>query len=114
MPAAAQKARDALYGAGIKFAEEELKNERRVAVAWRFTADSSLVTDVKIKADHRQMRLQVTAKNLLRLGPDDFIVPAQDVDEPWLEDFAMTLLGQQGNFRKYRTVVNPLAQGAVR
>jgi hypothetical protein len=114
MPAAAQKARDVLYGGGIKFTEEELKNERRVAVGWRLTADSSLVTDVRIKADHRQARLQMNSRNLLRLGPDDFVVPAQDVDEPWLEDFAMTLLGQQGNFRKYRTVVNPLAQGAGR
>lgn len=104
MPATAQKVRDALYAGGIKFAEEQVKNARMVASGWRFTADPLVVTDIKVKADHAQGRLLFNAKNLLRLGVDDFVVPAVDVTEPWLEDFAMTLLGQATNFRKYRSI----------
>jgi hypothetical protein len=103
MPASAQKVRDVLFMSGIKFAEEEIKSARMTTVGWRFTADSSVVTDVKIKADHGKGLLMVNAKNLMRLGIDDFAVPAADVSEAWLEDFAITLLGQPGNFRKYRT-----------
>jgi hypothetical protein len=107
MPATAQKVRDALFGSGIKFAEEELKNARMATVGWRFSAESSLVTDVKIKADHQKGMVMISAKNLMRLALDDFAVPAGDINEAWLEDFAVTLLGQPGNFRKYRAV-NPL------
>jgi hypothetical protein len=103
MPTTAQKVREALFPSGIKFTEEEIKNERAIVTRWRFSADASVVTDVKMRADHRQMRVMIGGKNLLRLGIDDFAVPAGDITEAWLEDFAHTLLGQPGNLRKYRT-----------
>jgi hypothetical protein len=107
-PATAQKVRDALFFGGLKFLEEEIKNARQVAAGWRFTVDSAIVTDVKIKADHKQMKLLMNAKNLLRVGAENFTIPATDINEAWLEAFAMTLLGQPGDFRKYRSVA-PLA-----
>lgn len=102
MPATAQKVRDALIQNGLKFGEEEVRNERGVVSKWKFTIESSIVTDVKIRADHDNMRLLMRGKNLIRLGSDDFVVPAPDINEAWLEDFAKTLLGQLTNFRKYR------------
>lgn len=104
MPATAQKVRDAFYGGGIKFDEEQVRNARMAAAGWRFTAKPVVVTDVVIRADHAKGELRINAKNLLRLGMDDFLVPAGDVNEAWLEDFAVTLLGQPGNLRKYRAV----------
>jgi len=104
MPAAAQKVRDALFGFRMKFEEEEVKGQRGTASKWRFTARPSIVTDVTIQAEPDQARLVVTAKNLERMGIiDTFAVPAAEFDEVMLEDFAKTLLGQPGAFRKYRT-----------
>jgi hypothetical protein len=107
MPAAAVKVREVLFTNGIKFTEEEVKNARYVVTGWKFAIESGIVTDIKIQADSDEGRLFVKAKNLMRLGPDDFVVPAGDVDEAWLEDFAMTLLGKPGSFRKYRAAVAP-------
>jgi len=103
MPAAAQKVRDALFGFRMKFEEEEVKGQRGTASKWRFTARPSSVTDVTIQAEPDQARLVVTAKNLERMGIiDTFAVPAAEFDEVLLEEFAKTLLGQPGAFRKYR------------
>ena len=104
MPASAQKVRDSLFAAGLKFAEDEVKNDRRSVVGWKFNIESLVVTDVAIKVDRDQGRLLVRAKNLLRLGIDDFTLPAADVSEALLEEFAKTLLGHPSGFHKYRTV----------
>ena len=45
----------------------------------------------------------VTAKNLERMGIiDTFAVPAAEFDEALLEQFAKTLLGEPGAFRRFR------------
>jgi hypothetical protein len=103
MPAAAQKVRDALFGYRMKFDEEEVKGQRGTPTKWRFTAQPSIVTDVTIQAEHDQGGLVITAKNLERMGViDTFAVPAAEFNEPLLEEFAKTLLGQPGAFRRYR------------
>jgi hypothetical protein len=105
MPAAALKVREALFQHGIKYNEEEVKGGRITTSSWKFAVESAVVSDLKIRADHENMRLLISAKNLLRLGLDEFVVPAGDIDEVWLEDFAKTLLGHPTGFRKYRAVV---------
>jgi len=103
MPAAAQKVRDALFGYRLKFEEEEIKGQRGTATKWRFTAQSAVITDVTFQAEHDRGGLVVTAKNLERMGIiDTFAVPVAEFDETLLEEFAKTLLGQPGAFRKYR------------
>lgn len=103
MPGAAQKVRDALFGYRLKFQEEEVKGQRGTATRWRFTVPASVVTDVTIQAEHDQGGLIVTCRNLERLGIiDTFALPAADLNEARLEEFAKTLLGQPGAFRKYR------------
>ena len=103
MPAAAQKVRDALFGYRLKFEEEEMKGQRGTATKWRFRAQSAVVTDVTIQAEHEGGGLVITAKNLERMGIiDTFAVPAAEFDEALLEQFAKALLGQPGAFRKYR------------
>lgn len=103
MPAAAQKVRDALFGYRLKFEEEEMKGQRGTATKWRFSAQAAVVTDVTIQAEHDRGGLIVSAKNLERMGIiDTFAVPAAEFDEALLEEFAKTLLGQPGAFRKYR------------
>lgn len=108
MPATAQKARDALFGSNMKFTEEEIKNARGVVANTKFTVQSVVVTDLVIKGDYDQGRLLIRARNMLRLGADDFVVPAGDVNDALLEDFAKTLIGQHGSFRKFRVLPGTL------
>ena len=108
MPAPAQKIREGLNQNGVKFSEEEIRSPRGTIAGWRFIIDQAINTDVKIRADHEQPRLLISARNLIRLGSDEFVVPAEDITEAWLEEFAKTLLGQMSSFIKYR------AQGAAR
>ena len=68
----------------------------------RFSVPASIVTDVTIKAGHQDGNLLISTKNLMRLDSDDFIVPAGEVTESLLEDFARALLGDSANIRKYR------------
>ncbi len=103
MPAGAGKVRDVLFAYGLKFAEEEVKGQRGVAAVWRFSVQSTIVADVSVRADHEHGKLLVTGKNLEHLGTEDFAVPAAEVNESLLEEFAKMLLGQPGGFRKYRS-----------
>ncbi|MBI4294332.1 MAG: hypothetical protein HY661_22865 [Betaproteobacteria bacterium] len=107
MPVTAQKVRDLLYSYNLKFTEEETKNERGMVAKTKFTVQPAIVTDVTIKADHEQGRLLITAKNLLRLGRDDFVVPAGEINDAMLEEFAKSLIGQASGFRKFRSVSGP-------
>jgi hypothetical protein len=107
MPPAAQKVRDALFAYGLKFQEEEIRGQRGTAAHWRFTVQPTIVTDIVIRADHQLGGLFITGKNLERLGIDAFAIPAAEVNEALLEQFAKILLGQPGGFRKYRTVAPP-------
>ena len=102
MPPAALKVREALFAFRLKFTEDETKNQRGAVANTRFTVESTSITDIVIKADHDQARLLVTGKNLMRLGTDDFVIPAAEINEAFLEDFAKTLLGHASNFRKFR------------
>ena len=63
--------------------------------------------NVKISADHVQPRLLIGGKNLTRLGSDEYIVPTEDINEAWLEEFAKTMLGQPSGIQKYK-VQTPL------
>jgi len=107
MPAPAQKIREGLNQFAVKYAEEEMRSPRGTIAGWRFLIDQAINTDVRIKADHEQPRLLISARNLIRLGTDEFVVPAEDITEAWLEEFAKTLLGQMSAFTKYR-VQTPL------
>ncbi len=105
MPVTAQKVRDLLFACNLKFTEEETKNARGMVANTKFTVQPFIVADVTIKADHEQARLLITAKNLLRLGRDDFVVPAVEIDDAMLEEFAKSLIGQPSGFRKFRSIV---------
>lgn len=104
MPGPAQKIRDALFATSTKFQEEEVRSARGTVTGWKFLVEPAVVTDITVRADHAQGRLMIRGKNLLRLGIDDFAVPAEDLTEAFLEDFARTLLGHPGSFHRYRTV----------
>jgi len=102
MPVSAQKIRDGLVQNGVKFAEEELRSPRGTVAGWKFMIDQAITTDVKIRADHEHTRLLLGVRNLIRLGSDEFVVPAGDIDDAWLEEFAKSLLGHNSIFQKYK------------
>ena len=106
MPPAIAKVRDLLWGANIKFTEEEVRNEQRSLVKVVFKIPVALSTDFTLRADHENRRLLFYGKNALRLAKDDFAVPADEFSEATVEELAKLLLGQPSEFSKrYRTVL---------
>ncbi len=105
MPQAAEKVRDSLRSANVRFSEDEKKGPLGTVLLTRFRIPKTVRTDVSIRADHAERRLIVVSKNLLRTGRDDFAFPADDCNERLLEDLARLLIGQPSDLRRYRTVL---------
>ena len=102
MPATIQKVNDVLWSFGLKFTEEEIKKPGGGLQKMKFTVPSTVTCDVTISADHDNGRLVVKGKHFLRLGADELRIPAGDINEALLEEFAKMLIGQPSVLRKYR------------
>ena len=102
MPATIQKVRDLLWNFGLKFTEEEIKKPGGGFQKMKFTVPSTVTCDITIAADHDNGRLVVKGKHFLRLGADELRIPADDINEALLEEFAKMLIGQPSVLRKYR------------
>jgi hypothetical protein len=119
MPAAISKLRDLLFAANVKFTEEEKRNEQRSLQKVVFRIPVAVQVDFDCKADYDNRRLAFYGKNSIRLGMDDYAVPADDVSEALLDELAKMLLGQPSELpKKYRTVlprnVKPAASPTAR
>ena len=104
MPATIQKVRDVLWSFGLKFTEEEIKKPGGGFQKLKFTVPNAVTCDITIVADHENGRLVVKGKHFLRLGADELHIPAGDINEALLEEFAKMLIGQPSVLRKYRAV----------
>jgi hypothetical protein len=102
MPATIQKVRDMLWSFSLKFTEEEIKKPGGGFQKMKFTVPSNVTCDITIAADHDDCLLLVKGKHFLRLGADALRIPAGDIDEALLEEFAKMLIGQPSALRKYR------------
>jgi len=102
MPAAIEKVTDALWRFGLKFSEEKIKKPGGGFEKMKFTVPNNITCDITIKADHDNARLAVKGKHFFRLGADELRIPAADVDEALLEEFAKMLIGQPSRLRRYR------------
>jgi hypothetical protein len=102
MPATMQKVRDVLWNYGLKFTEEEVKKPGGGFQKMKFTVPGAVTCDITISADHDNCRLVVKGKHFLRLGADELRIPAGDINEALLEEFAKMLIGQPSVLRKYR------------
>jgi hypothetical protein len=102
MPATIKKVHDVLWSFGLKFTEEEIKKPGGGFQKMKFTVPNSVTCDITIAADHENGRLVVKGKHFLRLGADELRIPAGDVDEALLEEFAKMLIGQPSELHKYR------------
>ena len=102
MPAAIQKVTDVLWSFGIKFTEEKINKPGGGFEKMKFTVPSNVTCDITIKADHDSARLVVKGKHFFRLGADELRIPAAEVNEALLEEFAKMLIGQPSALRKYR------------
>ena len=107
MPPAMQRIRESLWLSKVKFVEEEKKSARGFVIGAKFIVPTAVLTDIVIKADHEQGRLQVQATHLFGLGVEYFSIPGQEVSDDMLEDFAKALIGQQSAIRKYRVAGAP-------
>ena len=105
MPVAAEKVRNLLWRANVRFAEDEQRGPQGATVLTRFTIPKAVRMAVTIRADYAERRLVLIAKNLLRTGGDDFAFPAEECNEPLLEDLVRLLLGRQSDFRRFRTLL---------
>jgi hypothetical protein len=102
MPATIQKVRDVLWNFGLKFTEEEIKKPGGGYQKMKFTVPNAITCDITIAADHDNGLLVVKGKHFLRLGADELRIPAGDLNEALLEEFAKMLIGQPSVLRKYR------------
>ena len=102
MPAAIQKLNDVLWGFGLKFTEEKIKKPGGGFENMKFTVAGKVTCDITITADHDNARLVVKGRHFFRLGEDELRIPAGDVNETLLEEFAKMLIGQPSALRKYR------------
>ncbi|MGP1679694.1 MAG: hypothetical protein ACTS6J_21390 [Burkholderiales bacterium] len=102
MPATIQKVNDVLWGFGLKFTEEKIKKPGGGFDKMKFTVPSNVTCDITITADQDNARLVVKGKHFFRLGADELRIPAGDIDEALLEEFAKMLIGQPCALRKYR------------
>ena len=91
----------------VKFVEEEKKNAKGFVVGAKFIVPASVLTDVIFKADHEQGRLNFQTTHMFGLGVEYLSVPAQELSDDLLEDFAKALIGQQNDIRKYRVAGAP-------
>ena len=107
MPQAMQRIRESLWVSKVKFVEEEKKNAKGFVVGAKFTVPAAVLTDIVIKADHEQGKLHFQATHLFGLGVEYLSIPAQEVGDDMLEDFAKALIGQQSDIRKYRVAGAP-------
>lgn len=104
MPPAMQKIRESLWLSKIKFVEEEKKNAKGFVIGAKFTIPGTVLTDIVIKADHDQGKLLFQATHLFGLGVEHLAVPAPEISDEMLEDFARALIGQQSEIRRFRAV----------
>ncbi len=102
MPGAIQKVNDVLWGLGMKFTEEKIKKPGGGFEKTKFTIPGNVTCDITITADYDNARLVVKGKHFFRLGVDELRIPAADIDEALLEEFAKMLIGQPSALRKYR------------
>ena len=105
MPVAAEKVRNLLWRANVRFTEDEQRGPQGVVLLTRFTIPRAVRMGVTIRADYAERRLVLIAKNLLRTGGDDFAFPADECNEPLLEDLVRLLLGRTSDFRRFRTLL---------
>jgi hypothetical protein len=62
---------------------------------------------VIFKADHEQGKLNFQTTHMFGLGVEYLSVPAHEINEGMLDDFAKALIGQQSEIRKYRVAGAP-------
>jgi hypothetical protein len=107
MPPAMQRIRESLWVSKVKFVEEEKKSAKGFVIGAKFTVPAAVLTDIVIKADHEQGKLHFQATHLFGLGVEFLSIPAQEISDDMLEDFAKALIGQQSDIRKYRVAGAP-------
>ena len=107
MPPVMQRIRESLWLSKVKFVEEEKKSPKGFVIGAKFTIPQAVLTDIVIKADHEQGKLHFQTTHLFGLGVEYLSVPAQEVGDDMLEDFAKALIGQQSEIRRYRVAGAP-------
>jgi hypothetical protein len=103
MPGTIERTREVLWQSKVKFEEDETQTQYGTVSRVRFRVHPLIVTEITIKADYEHQRLLVHTNNLLRAGTDHFEVPAQDINETTLENLARMLMGENSEFRKFRS-----------
>src|SRR5579871_911084 len=100
-PVLRQRVRDALWTCNVRYSEDEVRSGGTSRVV--FTIPRNIVTDIVVQAEYDQSALLFSTRNLSRLGPEDFRVPAADAGKEVFDELGRMLLGQRTNFQKFRT-----------
>jgi hypothetical protein len=102
MPHVIKKVKDALWAVNIKFKEDETRSSYGSIDKVKFTIPAAITVNFTLKADFEGRQLLFYGKNVLQLGVDDFVVPADELTEGILEELATMLMGKPSNFTRFR------------
>jgi len=90
---------DNLRRAGATFEMNEIRNVRHMVMHADFNIRCMLRASIRVSAEHDSCNLRFTIRNVERLGGFDLVFPAEDINDPMLEDCARYIMGESNQFR---------------
>ena len=90
---------DNLRRAGATFEMNQIRNLRHMVTHADFTIRCMLRASIRVCAEHDSGNLRFTIRNVERLGGFDLVFPAEDINDPILEDCARYIMGESNQFR---------------
>lgn len=102
MPGEIQRLRDLLWSNGVRYEEEEMRRGDGTLTCVEFTIPAAIVTDLRLVAQPDRAAIRIAARNMERLGLEEFVVPAEQLTESVLEQFAAALLGRRSSLGTWR------------
>ena len=90
---------DNLRRAGATFQMNEIRNVRHMVTHADFFIACMLRASIRVSAEHDSCNLRFTIRNVERLGGFDLVFPADEINDPLLEDCARYVMGESNQFR---------------
>ena len=90
---------DNLRRAGATFEMNHIRNLRHMVTHADFNIRCMLRASIRVCAEHDSANLRFTIRNVERLGGFDLVFPAEDINDPILEDCARYIMGESNQFR---------------
>ncbi len=98
-PGLSDRLRNLLNRHGIKYASQEIRDHRFITVSTKFKIAREIKCMVLVNGDPSTHKISFFTKNIERLGEQEFVFLAEDINETLLDDFAKFVIGENNGFR---------------